>query len=136
MLFRQSFLEGIKNGSITLAFRRWKRPTVKAGGTLLMPVGQLAIVSVTPVTLAQITAARGQTVADFQTLGQAKTLELPYVDLEWRFFLPDETSDIDRSDTGMERDDSERLDSPRTIGRSSIQALELTDKLSYRTIVE
>ena len=57
MLFRQSFLEGIKNGSITLAFRRWKRPTVKAGGTLLTPVGQLAIAAVTPVTLAQITEA-------------------------------------------------------------------------------
>lgn len=57
MLFRQSFLEGIRNGSISLAFRRWKRPTVRAGGTLLTPVGQLAIVSVTPVTLSQITEA-------------------------------------------------------------------------------
>lgn len=39
-------LVGIKDGSITLAFRRWKRPTVKAGGTLLTPIGQLAVESV------------------------------------------------------------------------------------------
>jgi hypothetical protein len=43
MLFRQRFIEGIRDGSITVAFRRWKRPTVRAGGTLLMPAGQLSI---------------------------------------------------------------------------------------------
>ena len=56
MLFRQSFLDGIRAGTITLAFRRWRRPTVKAGGTLLTPVGQLEIVAVDPVALAHITA--------------------------------------------------------------------------------
>ena len=39
-------LAGIKDGTITVAFRKWKRPTVKAGGTLLTRVGQLAIHSV------------------------------------------------------------------------------------------
>jgi hypothetical protein len=43
MLFKQAFLDGIQAGTITLAFRRWQRPTVKAGGTLLTAVGQLAI---------------------------------------------------------------------------------------------
>lgn len=57
MLFKQAFLTGIQAGTITLAFRRWQRPTVKAGGTLLTAVGQLSIVDVTPVSLAQITAA-------------------------------------------------------------------------------
>lgn len=57
MLFKQAFLDGIQAGTITLAFRRWQRPTVKAGGTLLTAVGQLSIDSVTPVTLAEITAA-------------------------------------------------------------------------------
>lgn len=32
MLFRRETLDGIKRGGVTLAFRRWKRPTVKAGG--------------------------------------------------------------------------------------------------------
>lgn len=32
MLFRRETLDGIERGDVTLAFRRWKRPTVKAGG--------------------------------------------------------------------------------------------------------
>ncbi len=43
MIFERRFLEGIRAGTITLAFRRWRRPTVKAGGTLLTAVGQLSI---------------------------------------------------------------------------------------------
>jgi hypothetical protein len=43
MLFRQKFLDGIRTGAITLAFRRWRRPTVRTGGMLLTPVGQLEI---------------------------------------------------------------------------------------------
>jgi hypothetical protein len=57
MLFKQAFLDGIQAGKITLAFRRWQRPTVKAGGTLLTAVGQLSIGDVTPVPLAEITPA-------------------------------------------------------------------------------
>lgn len=36
-------LEAIAAGDVRLAFRRWKRPTVKAGGTLRTAVGVLAI---------------------------------------------------------------------------------------------
>ncbi|MEI2301396.1 winged helix-turn-helix transcriptional regulator [Ensifer sp. MJa1] len=43
MLLRQSVLAGIADGSVTLAFRRWTRPTVRAGGTLLTAMGVLAI---------------------------------------------------------------------------------------------
>ncbi len=51
MIFRQRFLDGICSGTVTLAFRRWRRPTVRAGGTLLTPVGQLQIAGVTEVAL-------------------------------------------------------------------------------------
>jgi hypothetical protein len=57
MLFRQHFLNGIGNGTITLAFRRWRRPSVKAGGTLLTAVGQLHIESVREIDAAQISKA-------------------------------------------------------------------------------
>ncbi len=57
MLFRKSFLEGIRSGEITLAFRRWKRPSVRAGGSLLTPIGQLDIESVERVTSNRITTA-------------------------------------------------------------------------------
>jgi len=46
MLFRQDSLDGIRDGHITLAFRRWRRPTVRTGGTLMLPIGQLRIVEV------------------------------------------------------------------------------------------
>ena len=49
MLFRQDVLRRIAEGEVTLAFRRWRRPTVKAGGTLRTRVGVLAIDSVEPV---------------------------------------------------------------------------------------
>lgn len=42
MLLKQKTLEGIAGGGITLAFRRWKRPTVKAGGSLRTVIGVLA----------------------------------------------------------------------------------------------
>lgn len=57
MLFRQHFLNGIGNGTITLAFRRWRRPTVKSGGTLLTAVGQLHIESVREIDAARISNA-------------------------------------------------------------------------------
>lgn len=46
MLFRVDTLEGIRSGQVTLAVRRWRRPTVRAGGTLTTAVGVLAIESV------------------------------------------------------------------------------------------
>jgi hypothetical protein len=42
MLFRQADLAAIAAGEVTVAFRRWKRPMVKAGGTQHTPVGLLA----------------------------------------------------------------------------------------------
>jgi hypothetical protein len=46
MLIRRTVLERVKAGETTLAFRRWRRPTVKAGGTLRTAVGVLAIEAV------------------------------------------------------------------------------------------
>jgi hypothetical protein len=57
MLFRQETLRGIESGEVTLAFRRWRRPTVRAGGTLRTRAGVLAIESVEPVEEDAITDA-------------------------------------------------------------------------------
>ena len=43
MLLPRAHWDGVADGSITLAFRRMRRPTVKAGGTLRTAVGVLAI---------------------------------------------------------------------------------------------
>src|SRR5687767_8293042 len=57
MLFRQEFLHGLQNGTVTLAFRRWRRPSVKAGGTLLTAVGLLHIGAVEIVAVEDISKA-------------------------------------------------------------------------------
>ena len=43
MLFKQATLAAIAAARVTLAFRRRRRPTARAGGTLATPVGILAI---------------------------------------------------------------------------------------------
>ncbi len=57
MLFKAAVLERIGRGEVTLAFRRWTKPTVKAGGTLRTAAGVLAIDSVEPVDLAALSEA-------------------------------------------------------------------------------
>mgnify|MGYP006921737166 CR=1 FL=1 len=56
MLLKRRFLDGIAGGSISLVFRRWRKPTVKAGGTLKTAVGVLAIDEVESTPLSKVTA--------------------------------------------------------------------------------
>lgn len=56
MLLKMSELEAIKTGRQTLVFRRWRRPTVKTGGTLKTAVGILSLERIAQVERAQITA--------------------------------------------------------------------------------
>ncbi len=55
MLIRRADLDRIVTGELDLAFRRWKRPTVRTGGTLTTAVGVLAIDAVDRVAEAEIT---------------------------------------------------------------------------------
>lgn len=60
MLFRAQLYPRLADGSVTLAFRRWRRPTVKAGGTLRTAVGVLAIDSIEVVPVRAITDAEAR----------------------------------------------------------------------------
>jgi hypothetical protein len=60
VLFRQDVMRRIGDGEVTLAFRRWRRPTVKAGGTLRTRVGVLAIESVDVVDEDEVTDAEAR----------------------------------------------------------------------------
>ncbi len=71
MLIRRAILEQIQAGTVTLAFRRWRRPTVKAGGTLKTSLGVLQIHSVDKLSgESKITAAEARQAGypDRQTL--------------------------------------------------------------------
>ena len=70
MLLTQTTLEAVAAGKVTVAFRRWRRPTVRAGGTLLTAVGVLSIDDVSPLDLDDITEsdARASGHSDLQAL--------------------------------------------------------------------
>ncbi len=55
MLFRNHFLRGIRQGEVTLAFRRWRRPSVRSGGTLKTAIGVVRIGAVRQVPQSSIT---------------------------------------------------------------------------------
>jgi hypothetical protein len=55
MLFRHHILQGIAEGRVTLAFRRWRRSPPAEGSSLRSPVGVLCLERVTVVDEADIT---------------------------------------------------------------------------------
>ena len=55
MLFRQDILQGIAEGRVTLAFRRWRRAPPADGSSLRSPVGVLSLDRVTVVDEGDIT---------------------------------------------------------------------------------
>ncbi|HVN02276.1 MAG TPA: hypothetical protein VMT68_18905 [Caulobacteraceae bacterium] len=57
MLFRRDILTKVRAGEVSVAFRRWTKPSVKAGGFLVTSIGRLAIDEVRPVREAEITEA-------------------------------------------------------------------------------
>ena len=57
MLIKRAVLERIASEEIDLVFRRWRKPTVKAGGTLRTSVGMLAIEAVDLLPRSKVTTA-------------------------------------------------------------------------------
>ena len=55
MLFKRHVLDGLADGTITVAFRRWARPRVRAGGRLRTAVGVLAVDAVDEMDVDDIT---------------------------------------------------------------------------------
>lgn len=126
MLFRHEFLAGIAAGRITVAFRRWDRPSVRAGGKLLTPIGQLAITSVEPVSLEAITATAAKR-AGFESKSRllAELARRPKSELyrvEFRLLGDDprialrEDDRLDESQLRDLRQRLERLDAHSSVG--------------------
>lgn len=55
MLLKNTTLQSIREGRVDLQFRVWKRPTVKAGGTLTTSVGVLRITEVESTSQSKLT---------------------------------------------------------------------------------
>ena len=91
MLFRQDVLRRIGEGEVTLAFRRWLKPTVRAGGTLRTRVGVLAIESVEVVDESDVSDAdvRRAGAEDRETVLREGPQERPLYRIEFRLAGPD-----------------------------------------------
>ncbi len=55
MLFKAEHLRGIKQGKISLAFRKWKRPSVRKGTLMNTAVGQIEILDIKKIDQKKIT---------------------------------------------------------------------------------
>jgi len=89
MLIKREVLEAIKAGEIDIQFRRWKRRTVKPGGTLKTKVGIMQIGAIDPiapedVTLADARRAGFDDVDHFHRwLATMKPGELDRIEISW-----------------------------------------------------
>jgi hypothetical protein len=54
MLFKTQILDDIARGEVDLAFRRWKRPTIKEGTRLRTPIGAIVIGEITPIEASEL----------------------------------------------------------------------------------
>jgi GNAT superfamily N-acetyltransferase len=101
MLFKQTMLDRIARGEVTVAFRRWRRPTVVSGGRLRTPVGELAIHAVEVTALEEITdtAARQAGFADREeVLAELRAGEGNLYRIAFRLNREDPRKSLARSD--------------------------------------
>lgn len=129
MLFKRRFLDGIADGSVSVAYRRWRRPTVKSGGTLRTRIGVVAIDAVDVVAEAEVTEAdarcagfpsRDALFADLRPAGEGQLYRIelrlagpdPRIELRDRAELTaDELADVERR---LARFDASSRDGPWT----------------------
>lgn len=76
MLFRKQALDGIAQGSVTLAFRRWKKPTVKQGSRVRTAHGVVRIGGIKATALDGLTDADA-TASGFQNLAALRDMLSP-----------------------------------------------------------
>ena len=69
MLIKQNVLERIERVDVNLAFRRWRRPTVKVGTQLRTAVGIISIEECAPCTIDEITEEEARR-AGYDSLAQ------------------------------------------------------------------
>jgi len=148
MLMKMAVLHRIKDGEISVVFRRWRRPTVKSGGTLKTAVGLLKIVSVEDVPESAITtrdvsrdgyATRSDLIGDLGTRGdRLSRVTLAYAGADPRIALRE--ADV-RSETEREALLARlaRLDARSTSGPWTERALAVIERhpdVAARVIAE
>jgi hypothetical protein len=138
VLFRRRFLDGIRAGDVTLAFRRWERPRARAGGRQRTAVGELAIESVERIDPDEITLADARR-AGFESIDELlaelddeRDRPVWRISLRWAGEDPRralrERADLDADELAELRTRLERLDRASRHGPWTLDALELIAK--------
>ena len=72
MLLKREVVEAIRRGEISVQFRRWTRPSVKAGGTLKTRLGRIQIGRMDEMAPADVSLAdaRAAGFADLEAFGK------------------------------------------------------------------
>ncbi|HEU0023667.1 MAG TPA: hypothetical protein VFQ12_03505 [Thermoleophilaceae bacterium] len=137
MLFRRRFLDGIEAGTVTLAFRRWERPRVRAGTRLRTRAGVLEILAIGEVAPAEVTEAdarRAGYASPAELLDDLPAREGPLYRVELRRAGPDprvalrERADLSREELAELRRRLGRLDAAARQGPWTTAVLELIER--------
>lgn len=141
MIFKYHQLLGIKSGKIKLAFRKWKKPAVKSGGTQKDAIGVIRFDEVTKVSLRSISQADARD-AGFSELdeliaalrkideGSIYKIRLAYASEDPRIELREQTSLTDDEFKKL-RKRVNRLDAGKN-GPWTLKYLKLIDKYPER----
>lgn len=138
MLLTLALLKGVKAGDISLAFRRWPKPRVKAGGQFKSAVGVIGITAIKCVAPGSITAAdakragfasRDDVLAFLNTRrdGDIYKISLRYVGTDPRLALRAKTT-LSKTDRAAVTARLERLDQASRTGAWTMQLLRLIAK--------
>lgn len=139
MLFRDQTLEGIKKGSIDLAFRRWQRQRINTGTNLRTSAGVVVIDAVDKVELKDVTddearragyESRDEMIERFESFekpGDLYRVKIHYGGADPRIALR-EQSDLTSEDLEELTKKLKRLDSASPFGEWTIQVLSLIDE--------
>lgn len=133
MLIKKVVLDRIVAGDVERIFRRWTRPTVKTGGTLMTAVGELAIQEVAVVKEHSLTlkdahkAGYGSLDELLESLNTGRSGDLYRIDL--RYAGPDPRTALADNDDLADGDCRAILDRLREIDRRAS-----TDDLCVKTL--
>jgi len=137
VLFERTVLEGLAAGTITLAFRRWRRSRVKAGSRLRTPIGVLAVEALEVVEVEGITeaeAARAGYRSRAELLATLDGYDGPVHRVTLRYAGPDprialrERSSLGDEELSALRTRLARLDAASRHGRWTIATMRLIDE--------
>jgi hypothetical protein len=136
VLIRPAELDGMRRGTVDLAFRRWDRPRLRVGTKMRTPVGLIEVVSVRRVAAAAITAAearRAGATTRAELIGWLARVrpEQPIYRIEVRYAGTDprvalrEDGELAQDDLAALRTRLERLDAASRHGPWIWEALEI-----------